>query len=241
MYSCADRASFRSGPTWRGRWWSRHLEAEWWECQDLHLNWRHCACRVGCIHRMWKGSLQPDMMMLWAWLQKITLLMLIELVNVQPICVVCDCAGALVLFYDTKNKEEKISRYSRYEMCVAAEFGIHRFVWTLSHPHYAPIASSFVNYLHHISVTAMHEPRLLQAHKKRRLWRITGLEDVWISYVQIPSRHLWGFQWLSLLTVCSFWINIVLSCIEVIVEMGSERNRAGVFPSSHFLITLVFW
>lgn len=149
MYSCADRASFRSGPTWQGRWWSRHLEAEWWECQDLHLNWRHCACRVGCIHRMWKGSLQPDMMMLWAWLQKITLLMLIELVNVQPICVVCDCAGALVLFYDTKNKEEKISRYSRYEMCVWLQSLVFIDLFELCH------ILTMLPLLHRLSITCI--------------------------------------------------------------------------------------
>lgn len=138
MYSCADGASFRSGPTWQGRWWSRHLEAEWWECQDLHLNWRHCACRVGCIHRM-----------LWAWLQKITLLMLIELVNVQPICVVCDCAGALVLFYDTKNKEEKISRYSRYEMCVWLQSLVFIDLFELCH------ILTMLPLLHRLSITCI--------------------------------------------------------------------------------------
>lgn len=59
MYSCADRGSLRSGPMPRelfGKAFCR--AAEWWECQDLHLNWRHCVYRgvYSRIHRMWKGS-----------------------------------------------------------------------------------------------------------------------------------------------------------------------------------------
>lgn len=75
--------------------------------------------------------------------------MLIELVNVQPICVVCDYAGALVLFYDTKNKEEKISRYSRYEMCVWLQSLVFIDLFELCH------ILTMLPLLHHLSITCI--------------------------------------------------------------------------------------
>lgn len=70
--------------------------------------------REGCIHKMWKGSPSPDAM-LRAWLQQITLLMLIELLTVQAIsaCLqMCGSAGFVL-----KHKEQtEINRYSSYEM-----------------------------------------------------------------------------------------------------------------------------
>lgn len=76
---------FRSGLMWRCYWKSRCGEAEWQECQDLHLNWRPLWVQGGLYSLGVRGFAASDVL-LGAWLQQISLFMLIILLNVQSVC-----------------------------------------------------------------------------------------------------------------------------------------------------------
>lgn len=146
-------------------------------------------------HRMWKCSLLQDAI-LWAWLQRITLLMLMVLLNVQAISVylcthlwmhLCAC-----LHFSSKRQRigNKLNRYSRNQMyaCPQTSRRLTSFL------------SFSVHYIHHTSMAAV--PTLFFSGPVKEDWlkRIRhSQEDVCISCTHITSlQRWWAFHWLSL-------------------------------------------
>lgn len=79
------RGYFRSRLMQQCYWKGRCGEAEWQECQDLHLNWRPLWVQGGLYSLAVRGFAPSDIL-LGAWLQHISLFMLIILLNVQSVC-----------------------------------------------------------------------------------------------------------------------------------------------------------